>query len=91
MDWEALCDIQVMETHRNNNPLNEASTSWIGRLGLPDNLNQVNVNPAPVPHNLDRFSEQLLTWLHSHPETPLVSVLWFHALGLCRDIWPELF
>ena len=91
VDWEALRDVRLMETHRSNNPSNEASTSWIGRQGPPDTLNQVNVDPAPVPERIDRFSEQLLAWLHPHPETPPIPVLWFHALGLCREIWPELF
>ncbi len=91
VDWEGLHDVRVMETHRSNNPPNEASTSLIGRQGPPDGLNQVNVNPAPVPEHVDRFGAQLLAWLDTQPETPSIPVLWFYALGLCRDIWPDLF
>lgn len=91
VDWEALRDARLRETHRNNNHPDEPSTSWIGREGPPDHLNEVNVDPAPVPHDLDRLSDLLVAWLATQPQTPPISVLWFRALGLCRDIWPDIF
>ncbi|KAF9504812.1 hypothetical protein BS47DRAFT_1401003 [Hydnum rufescens UP504] len=44
VDWEALRDPIVSGAHLQNNPLVEGTTSWIGRVGPPDNLNEVRVD-----------------------------------------------
>lgn len=41
VDWEALRDDSVRAMHAANNPITEGWTSWIGRSGPPEHLNEV--------------------------------------------------
>ncbi|KAJ7456996.1 hypothetical protein FB451DRAFT_1341984 [Mycena latifolia] len=41
VDWEALHDDNLLESRQENNPPDEGSTSWIGRQGPPERLNEL--------------------------------------------------
>ncbi|KAJ7914589.1 hypothetical protein B0H13DRAFT_1872840 [Mycena leptocephala] len=49
VDWEALRDDNLMDSREENNPINKESTSWLGRIGPPQNLNEVSVEPPTGP------------------------------------------
>ncbi|KAF7367802.1 hypothetical protein MSAN_00844400 [Mycena sanguinolenta] len=48
VDWEALHDDNVLTSRQENNT-NEGSTSWLGRHGPPENLNEITVDPPTGP------------------------------------------
>ncbi|KAI1781796.1 hypothetical protein LXA43DRAFT_907695 [Ganoderma leucocontextum] len=59
LDWEALQDDTLRASHASNNPMSEGWSSWLGRTGPPEHLNEVNVES---PH-IDSQYELLLSAL----------------------------
>ncbi|KAJ7577678.1 hypothetical protein C8J56DRAFT_898833 [Mycena floridula] len=47
--YTVLTWLGQMEPASSNNPLSEGATSWMGRVGPPDNLNEVHVEPPTDP------------------------------------------
>ncbi|KAF9520814.1 hypothetical protein BS47DRAFT_1357209 [Hydnum rufescens UP504] len=45
VDWAALSELVLADSQLQNNTITENTSSWIGRRGPPDNLNEVMVEP----------------------------------------------
>jgi hypothetical protein len=56
VDWEALRDENVLRSQRENNDLQERPDIWLGRVGPPPNLNEVQVNASEA--------SLIQTWIH---------------------------
>ncbi|KAJ7030895.1 hypothetical protein C8F04DRAFT_1112240 [Mycena alexandri] len=61
VDWEGLHDDTLLHSQHENNAEETGWTSWLGRVGPPEHLNEV---PVESPQGL------------SHPFTPTRSPLW---------------
>ncbi|KAJ7867303.1 hypothetical protein B0H13DRAFT_2236738 [Mycena leptocephala] len=48
VDWEGLHDEVLLDSQRNNNSSEDGWTSWLGRSGPPEHLNEVPVEPPQV-------------------------------------------
>ncbi|RXW17274.1 hypothetical protein EST38_g8582 [Candolleomyces aberdarensis] len=89
VDWEGLDEDRLLLSLRQATPIDEAPTSWIGRIGPPDNLNQVHVEQPPAPSNqllvtsLNNYISQCIIADESIP----VSQLWELALGEARRLF----
>ena len=93
VDWEGLHDEQLLNSQRANNPLSEESDSWVGRVGPPDHLNEVSINPPVGPlllHEVDVLNQLLQQWMHSPDDADIIT-LWTHALVYVRIISNNVF
>ncbi|KAJ6477121.1 hypothetical protein C8R47DRAFT_985105 [Mycena vitilis] len=93
MDWEALRDDILLESRQDNNPADEGSTSWIGRTGPPENLNEVPVEPPSGPFSREEveFLDVALGHLIGAVEDTEVANLWTEGLILARQMRADLF
>lgn len=95
VDWEGLRDDRIRSHHRCNNPTNEGDTSWLGRAGPPEELNEVRVEP-PVPSGVfeaDEVSELnslVQPWLGTSDEGSVIQA-WTTAIVFARRIFAEGF
>ena len=58
VDWEALREDTLLQSHDNNNHADHDGSSWIGRCGPPERLNRVDVEPP-----LGTFTDEQIHWL----------------------------
>jgi len=82
VDWEGLHDEQLLNSQRANNLLSEGSNSWVGRIGPPDHLNEVFVNPpvgSLLPCEVNALDHSLQQWMHSPDDADIIA-LWTYAL-----------
>ncbi|KAJ7453317.1 hypothetical protein B0H11DRAFT_1741447 [Mycena galericulata] len=93
VDWEALHDDSLLESRQENNPQDEGSTSWIGRTGPPQTLNEVPVEPPVGPFSAAEIEilNTTLGHLAGAVDDVAVAHLWTEALILARQIQPDLF
>ena len=49
VDWQGLYDDQLLQAQRQNNPVDEEGSSWVGQSRPPPHLNEVSVEP-PTGH-----------------------------------------
>ncbi|KAJ7818740.1 hypothetical protein B0H13DRAFT_1738953 [Mycena leptocephala] len=93
VDWEALHDDALLESRQENNPADEGSTSWIGRVGPPERLNEVNVEPPSGPFSTLEIQalEAALGHLAGDVDDAAVANLWTEAIILARQMRPNLF
>ncbi|KAF8235135.1 hypothetical protein L208DRAFT_1056934, partial [Tricholoma matsutake] len=83
IDWEALRDERLLTSQQHNNDIREGSTSWLGRVGPPDNLNEVQVNTPNAPLHLEeiqQIDEATLAWRHIGDENSVI-LSWIHGLA----------
>ncbi|KAG8941496.1 hypothetical protein FRC03_004468 [Tulasnella sp. 419] len=62
VDWEAIREDAVLSSQLINNSSNEGTSSWIGRVGPPPDLNEVNVD-APTSPLSPQVAAELLSYL----------------------------
>ncbi|KAF8074561.1 hypothetical protein FPV67DRAFT_1409013 [Lyophyllum atratum] len=93
VDWEALRDETVLDSVRGNAPQREESTSWIGRAGPPEHLNEVPLNPPDlsIPQDSIPNFDQLLDGILSHAEEVDSATIWVHGLALARRMYGDVF
>ncbi|KAJ7621560.1 hypothetical protein DFH06DRAFT_1009844 [Mycena polygramma] len=93
VDWEALHDDSLLESRQENNPPDEDSTSWIGRRGPPERLNEVAVEPPAGPFSPSELQllEHAVGHLAGAVEDIAVANLWTEALIAARRIRSDLF
>ena len=56
------------------------TTSWIGRVGPPDNLNEVSLFPPDVP-SIDSFVffyNTLTAWITAQGQNTSISSIWIY-------------
>lgn len=91
VDWEGLDEAQLLLSLRQGAPSNEASTSWIGRTGPPENLNEVNVDQPPVPSNhllVEELANSISGWIIENPSIS-VEQLWQSAVVKARWLFGQ--
>jgi hypothetical protein len=93
IDWEALRDERLLASQQGNNDIREDSTSWLGRVGPPDNLNEVQVDAPNAPLRLEevqQIDEATSAWRHIGDENSIV-LSWVHGLATARNIRGDIF
>lgn len=83
VDWEGLHDDQLLHSHRDNNLPQEGWSSWIGRVGPPEHLSHVSVEPPSgglLPHEVDLLNQTLWPWMRGMHDHQVVA-LWAQALA----------
>lgn len=96
VDWEGLHDDRLLRSQRTNNSIGEGWSSWVGRTGPPDHLNEVPLNSptsgALTPRDAEVINEPLQDLSNSadHDDTDRRS-LWLFALGHARSVRGDIF
>ena len=94
VNWGGLSDDRLLQSQRENNSANEGSTSWIGRIGLPQNLNEVSVYPLSsdvlTSDELIGLAETVRLW-YSLPDNKDKLLAWSHRLGYAKALQGNLF
>lgn len=89
IDWEALHDDNLRESHLNNNGIQEQETSWIGHIGPPPELNEVRVESPDTPFNtqeeLDLVYTSIQPWIGRSDNESVVQA-WTYALSVAQQI-----
>lgn len=83
VDWEALDDADVIAANLGNNGRSEGTSSWVGRVGPPPNLNEVPVYAPGVPltaADISRMDSFLLRFGDSY-DPALQTARWSQALA----------
>ncbi|KAJ6537538.1 hypothetical protein DFH09DRAFT_930763 [Mycena vulgaris] len=93
VDWEGLHDDDLLESRQENNPPDEGSTSWIGRLGPPERLNEVSLEPPTGPFSADEIAilETTIGHLAGAVDDAAVANLWTEGLIVARSLRSDLF
>ncbi|KAJ7092053.1 hypothetical protein B0H15DRAFT_777894 [Mycena belliarum] len=93
VDWEALRDDNILEWREENNPIDEGSTSWLGRRGPPANLNEITVEPPEGPFSAAEMQalEAALLPLAGAVDDAGVANLWTEGLSVARHMRGDLF
>ncbi|KAI0057690.1 hypothetical protein BV25DRAFT_1872356 [Artomyces pyxidatus] len=90
VDWDGMQDDRLIASQQANNPLTEGSTSWVGRIGPPDHLNSIIVDPPADPDNaaavLQQLHHFLLPWSDAADDESLIA-LWVHGLTFMRMVY----
>ncbi|KAJ7482725.1 hypothetical protein FB451DRAFT_1338260 [Mycena latifolia] len=93
VDWEALHDETLLDSRQDNNPVDEGSTSWIGRRGPPDSLNEISVESPDglfLRAELEILDASLLG-LSGAVQDADVAHLWMEALIVARSMHGDAF
>lgn len=75
IDWDGLTSETLRDSERDNNPGGESATrtSWVGRIGPPDNLNEVVVDsPETIfeDENISHLDDAVSEWLQCEAALP---------------------
>ena len=89
VDWEALSDNRLLHSQVENNSTNKGSTSWIGRTGPLQHLNEVSVYP-PSSDKLLGLAETVHPW-YGLPDNENKFLVWSHGLGYVKVLWGNIF
>lgn len=93
VDWEGLCNENLLQSCAINNPNDEAAGSWLGHNPPPENLNWIDVEPptgAFPDEEMLIINNSLLPLLGAVGDDE-VGVLWTEALVLAHSFCPDLF
>lgn len=93
VDWEGLEDNTLLESLGTNGGNNEEATSWIGRVGPPENLGGVELEApdAPLsPAELQALEQAVQPWVGRVDDTSIDN-LWIHSLAFARNLYGHIF
>jgi hypothetical protein len=93
IDWQGLRDEGILDSQRQNNPMTEGASSWVGHTGPPPDLSEVIVQPPVGTLSDDEASElgnAFSELIGSAEETDIVS-LWVQALAYVRVLHSDVF
>lgn len=85
VDWEGLRDRHLLDLRQHHNSYSEGTSTWAGRTGPPDNLNEVVVESPPSLHPDDLvglFDTELQHRLTLLEGDGGIEVTWEQALTL---------
>jgi len=88
VDWEGLMDDQLTHSQRQNNPVGEEWSSWIGRVGPPDTLNEISVDSPQQPltdQQMISLDHVLQPWPEIPTDADIIS-RWVMGLGYARSL-----
>ncbi|KAF8883861.1 hypothetical protein BD779DRAFT_1443628 [Infundibulicybe gibba] len=86
VDWEGLYDSAVLHAHQANNIQQEGATSWVGRIGPPEHLNEVQVQPpdSPLqPQEIGGLGRVAEPWA-GQADSENVIAMWVNVLAYVR-------
>jgi hypothetical protein len=86
VDWEGLLDDGLLQSQINNNSAGEEWTSWVGRVGPPEHLNEVAVDPPLRPlteAQIEALDQALGPW-PERPTDEFMTSRWRTALAYAR-------
>ncbi|KAJ7436552.1 hypothetical protein FB451DRAFT_1061692 [Mycena latifolia] len=93
VDWEGLQDDAILQSQRSNNTAENGWSSWIGRSGPPDHLNEVPVE-SPTgpfgPQELEHLDAVIAPWQGLASNSDIVE-LWTNALACCCTMNANVF
>ncbi|KAJ3976241.1 hypothetical protein EV361DRAFT_790771 [Lentinula raphanica] len=93
VDWDGLQDNLLLDSLRSNYAHEEGTSTWLGRHGPPENLNEVQVDPPSGPLTMEEIQGlDILTGPTSNVfgEENIVQ-LWCTAIIYCHNLYPEIF
>ncbi|KAH8108647.1 hypothetical protein DFH11DRAFT_1516599 [Phellopilus nigrolimitatus] len=93
VDWEGLQDDRLLHSQRLNNTADEQSSSWIGRTGPPEHLNEVALDSPNMPITLEELvylNDSLQAWIGSVEDSD-INALWSNALAITRSMYGHSF
>ncbi|KAJ7504931.1 hypothetical protein B0H11DRAFT_1709235 [Mycena galericulata] len=93
VDWEGLHDEALLQSQRSNNGSESGWTSWLGRIGPPEHLKEVPVEPPQGPfgpQELEALDNAISVWRGLASDSDVVA-LWINALACCRTLNRILF
>jgi hypothetical protein len=95
VDWEALRDDNILQSQRDNNDLLEQPDTWLGRVGPPPNLNEVQVNAPEAPSSLtvveiQNIDNVVSSWIGLGDDDSITQT-WIHGLSTAWRLRPGLF
>lgn len=97
IDWEALRDERVLESHHSNNDMQEDASSWLGRVGPPEDLGGVILDPPLGPltdsevNVLTLAVQPLVNAAVADPSEENKVRLWVTGLNTVAVMRPDLF
>ncbi|KAJ7715589.1 hypothetical protein B0H16DRAFT_1434850 [Mycena metata] len=85
VDWEGLHDDTLLHSQRENNVAEMGWTSWLGRIGPPEHLNEVPVESPEGPLHLDQVAalEAVIGQWRGLAANSDIIHLWSIALAFC--------
>jgi hypothetical protein len=93
VDWEALRDENILRFQRDNNDLQEQPDIWLGRVGPPPNLNEVQVN-APVAfltlEEIQSIGSVVSAWAELGDDHSITQT-WIYGLATAWNLRSDLF
>ena len=93
VDWEGLRDDELLRAQRQNNPVNEEGSTWVGRSGPPAYLNEVSVESPTgdlTQHEISLLDSAVEGWYKFADDAGRVS-LWVQGLGCAKAMHANLF
>lgn len=92
VDWAALNDDHIVQSVRSSAPQSEGATSWIGRAGPPDHLNEVPLFPPATPYTdgPGDFDARMAVWMQTAGDIS-ISAIWIYGIALSRSIYGGIF
>lgn len=93
VDWEALQNDRILESARQNGRSDTNTTSWIGRVGPPDHLNEVSLFSPDAPSIDDSaiFDTTLTAWITAQGQNTSIPSIWNYGLALARTVYGNNF
>ena len=83
----------VVTITRDNNLQEEGWNSWVGSISLPQQLNEVSIEPPSdglLAHKVGLLNQVLQPLMHDMADNNIIA-LWAHALAYARVIASHLF
>jgi hypothetical protein len=93
VDWEALRDENVLRSQRDNNNLQEQPDTWLGRVGPPPDLNEVQVNTPLAPLTLaeiQSIDSTISHWAGLGDDHSIIQT-WIYGLATAQNLRSDLF
>ena len=93
MDWEGLCKDELLRAQRQNNPVDEEGSTWVGQSGPPAHLNKVSVESPTgdlTQHEISFLDSAVDGWYKFANDASRVS-LWVQGLGCAKAMRGDLF
>ena len=91
VDWQDLRDEHVLSSQLQNNDHNEGTTSWVGRVGPPPNLNEVAVHPPEGSMTVEQVYQlhhYLSPYQAEHPDPDVLAQWWRIGLAFAQACSP---
>ncbi|KAF8208323.1 hypothetical protein K438DRAFT_1755019 [Mycena galopus ATCC 62051] len=93
INWQGLCDNNILHSQAQNNSTTEGSSSWVGHTGPPPDLSQVIVQPPVGTLTEEEGTDLYNSFSHliGSAEDGDIILLWSQALAHVRVLYPDVF